>query len=307
MNSVLKNNAGYDLKHLFIGSEGTLGVITRLVLRLLPAPRSQSTALLSLPDFSAVAQLLALADRDLGGQLSAFEVMWQDYYEFILTRSTQAPPLAMGQPFYVLLESLGGDTRRDGALLEDVLQRAVEAGLVSDAVIAKSESERLALWAIRDDVASLMTVSPMFMFDVSLPIKHMPDYLQGLRRALADGWQDARLYVFGHLGDGNLHLAIQAGPADGSHQAEVEALVYTPLHAYAGSISAEHGIGLEKRSWLKVSRTEEEIALMRQLKKALDPRGILNPGKIFLADEGAGHCLTINRRDRESRLAHAAG
>jgi FAD/FMN-containing dehydrogenase len=215
--------------------------------------------------------------------------MWQDYYDFILEHGQQAPPLATGQPFYVLLESLGGDAQRDSALLEAVLQQALEDGLVSDAIVAKSESERLALWAIRDDVASLMTVSPMFMFDVSLPIKYMPAYLDDLRQALAAGWRDARLYVFGHLGDGNLHLAIQAGPADGSHQADVEKLVYTPLQDYAGSISAEHGIGLEKLPWLNISRTDAEIALMRQLKQALDPRGILNPGKIFLADEGAGN------------------
>jgi len=286
MNGMLKNNAGYDLKHLFIGSEGTLGVITRLVLRLVPAPRSQSTALVSLPDFESVVRFLADTDAALGGQLSAFEVMWQAYFDFIVAQSESTPPLDAGQPFYVLLESLGGDPEADAARLEHALGTALNQGLLLDAVIAKSEQEREALWAIRDDVGTLMNESPMFMFDVSLPLKHMFDYVGRLESALESGWRDAQLFVFGHLGDGNLHLAIQAGPADGSDREQVESLVYSPLRAYAGSISAEHGIGLEKKPWLDVSRSDTEIALMRRLKQSLDPQGILNPGKIFDPEPG---------------------
>jgi len=286
LNGMLKNNAGYDLKHLFIGSEGTLGVITRLVLRLLPAPRSQSTALVSLPDFAAVGRFLTFADSALGGQLSAFEVMWQAYYDFIVAQSDATPPLDAGQPFYVLLESLGGDPQADAAKLEHALASAFDEGLLLDAVIAKSDQEREALWAIRDDVGTLMNEAPMFMFDVSLPLRHMPDYVGRLESGLRSGWQDARLFVFGHLGDGNLHVAVQAGPEDGSDRERVESLVYTPLRAYSGSISAEHGIGLEKKPWLDVSRSDTEISLMRRLKQSLDPHGILNPGKIFDLDPG---------------------
>ncbi len=286
LNGMLKNNAGYDLKQLFIGSEGTLGVITRLVLRLLPAPRSQSTALVSLPDFDAVARFLNFADGALGGQLSAFEVMWQAYYDFIVTRSKAAPPLDAGQPFYVLLESLGGDPDADTERLETALASALGQGLLLDAVIAKSEQERESLWAIRDDVGTLMNETPMFMFDVSLPLKHMRGYVQQLESGLQADWQDARLFVFGHLGDGNLHVAVQAGPEDGSDRERVEALVYSPLRAYSGSISAEHGIGLEKKPWLDVSRSDTEIALMRRLKHSFDPHGILNPGKIFDPEPG---------------------
>jgi FAD/FMN-containing dehydrogenase len=279
MNRMLKNNAGFDLKQLFIGSEGTLGVITRLVLRLVPAPRSQSTALVSAPDFAAVTGLLSHVDEALGGQLSAFEVMWGDYFDFIA--AGRSSPLPAGRPYYVLLESLGGDTQADTSRFEAVLADALDAGLIDDAVLAGSEQQRLSLWAIRDDVASLLALKPMFLFDVSLPIRHMAVYIGELRGALTACWPDSRLFVFGHLGDGNLHLGIQAGPADGAAREAVESLVYRPLADFGGSISAEHGIGLEKKAYLGISRTAGEIALMRQLKASLDPHGILNPGKVF--------------------------
>ena len=279
MNRMIKNNAGFDLKQLFIGSEGTLAVITRLVLRLVPAPRSQSTALVSAADFAAVTRLLSHVDEALGGQLSAFEVMWGDYFDFIA--GDGSPPLPAGRPFYVLLESLGGDAQADAARFEAVLAGALEQGMIDDAVLAASEQQRLSLWAIRDDVASLLELAPMFLFDVSLPIRHMAAYVSELRTALETSWPDGRLFVFGHLGDGNLHLGVQAGPADGAAREAVESLVYEPLAACGGSVSAEHGIGLEKKAYLGISRSAGEIALMRHLKQSLDPHGILNPGKVF--------------------------
>jgi len=280
LNSLLKNNAGYDLKQLFIGSEGTLGVITRLVLRLLPAPASQQTALLSAPDFASVVRLLGRLDRDLGGQLSAFELLWGNFYDF-MAEPLSTPPLPRGQPFYVLAESLGADPEYDQARFEQVLSDCLDERLGIDAVIAKSEQERRNIWAVRDDVVRLWELEPMFLFDVSLPIRAMQDYVSELEQALRERWPDAVFFVFGHLGDGNLHLSISAGPADGSARPAIEQLVYAPLGPLQGSISGEHGIGLEKKPYLSLCRSPDEIEVMKLLKRSLDPGNILNRGKIF--------------------------
>lgn len=280
LNGLLKNNAGYDLKQLFVGSEGTLGVITRLVLRLRPQPASQHTALAVVPDFGSMVSLLQKTDAALGGTLSAFEALWGEYYDFIVAAQGHAP-LPDGQPFYVLLEMLGADPEGDAERFADVLAAMMEEGLASDIVLAKSDGERERLWGVRDDVVQLLTLEPMFLFDVSLPLREMEAYTRRLRSALIAHWSDARLYIFGHLGDGNLHLGISAGTPDGAGREEVEALVYGPLEGYRGSVSAEHGIGLEKKPWLDRCRSAGEIALMRSLKRSLDPGNILNPGKIF--------------------------
>ena len=281
MNQMIKNNAGFDLKQLFIGSEGTLGVVTRLVLRLRARPRSQVTAFCALPGFDEVLAFLSHLDEALGGQLSAFEVIWDNAYQVLSGRPGDHPPLDAGHPFYVLLETLGGSPQRDEELLADALADALGQKLLEEAVLAKSQAEADAMWSIRDNVERFLELNPMFLFDVSLRRSDMESYLATLDDRLGAGWTEHDLYVFGHLGDGNLHLGIRAGPADGSDRKAVESCVYEPLSAVGGSISAEHGIGLEKKDWLSVSRSPEEIALMRILKQALDPRNILNPNKVI--------------------------
>lgn len=280
LNRMIKNNAGYDLKQLFIGSEGTLGVITRVVLRLAERPRSQDVAFVSLAGFDAVTGFLKHMDRALGGTLSAFEVMWREFYELVTTPpAASAPPLAHGSPYYVLVEALGADQQHDSARFVAALEAASEAGLITDAVIASSERECAAIWAMRDDVMQVARHGWPFTFDVSLPIVAMQDYVARVRAALAERWPAHHCWVFGHLGDGNLHLAIQTGNAE--NRGAVERIVYEPLAAIGGSVSAEHGVGLEKKPYLHLSRSPEEIALMRVLKNALDPANLLNPGKIF--------------------------
>jgi FAD/FMN-containing dehydrogenase len=282
MNQMLKNNAGYDLKQLFIGTEGTLGVVTRLVLRLVEAPKSQATALVAMTDFDQVTRFLSYVDGALSGTLSAYEVLWQDFYDFVCGRTPAIrPPLASVHPYYVVVEALGSDQVRDAERFESVLSGAFEKGLVADAVVAKSQAERDAIWAIRDDVVQLLALKPVFLFDVSLPIRDVEAYIQAVRQQLTEAWPDQRLLVFGHLGDGNIHLAISAGPESGEARAEVEHIVYAPLGDLGGSVSAEHGIGLEKKPYLSWCRTDAEIELMKSMKRTLDPNGILNPGKIF--------------------------
>ncbi|HEX4077738.1 MAG TPA: FAD-binding oxidoreductase [Rhizomicrobium sp.] len=285
LNRLLKNNAGYDLKQLFIGTEGTLGIVTRAVLRLRPRPQSSAVAFAAVDTFAVLPRLLRHVERDLSGGLSAFEVMWEDFYRLVTTAPAKGrAPIGYGHPYYVLIEQLGSDADSDMARFERVLGETLEQGIVADAVIAKSQGERSAIWSLRDDVGQCARNRPIFTFDVSLPIVEMESYVETVRLQLNARWADkATLMVFGHVGDCNLHLI--TGVGDGSPDARhaVESVIYGALEGRCGSVSAEHGIGLEKREYLALSRSEAEIALMRQLKRALDPRNILNPGKIFEA------------------------
>jgi FAD/FMN-containing dehydrogenase len=295
LNRLIKNNTGYDLKQLFIGSEGTLGVVTRAVLRLRPKPASQNVGFVAVERFDDLPRLLRHMERTLGGTLSAFEVMWSDFYQLVTSPPAQGrAPLPYGHPFYVLVEAMGGEQDEDSARFERALMAALEAGEIADAVIAKSQGECRQMWALRDDVGQLARHWPFFTFDVSLAIADMAAYVAEVREVLAARWPEMKLMVFGHLGDGNLHLIPSVGDGSEAARHAVEAIIYGALRQIGGSISAEHGIGLEKRAYLPWSRSPEELALMRVMKVALDPRGILNPGKIFeitlarIAGEGGG-------------------
>jgi len=281
LNRMLKNNAGYDLKQLFIGSEGTLGVVTRAELRLVARTRSQETMLAAVPTFDALTELLGRLDSGLGGQLSAFEAMWGNYYDYNTAPPAQnAAPLARGAPFYAIAETLGGDPEPDRARLERVLSEALEEGVITDVTLASSETERRAIWNIREDVWQVKNIAPLLTFDVSLPIENMNDYVSEVTRSVRAFAGQNRAFVFGHMADGNLHIVVAAGD-DAVTRSKIEDMVYRPLAAIDGSVSAEHGIGLEKRAYLSLSRSAAEIATMRLLKRALDPKGILNPGKVF--------------------------
>ncbi len=284
MNRLLKNNAGYDLKQLFIGTEGTLGIITRAVLRLRPALRSRNTAFVAVDDYSNVPELLKSLGSSLGGNLTAFEVLWEDFYNTVVVeRDRHAPPVEAGHPWYVLIEARGGKQEDDAERFEAALEDALEARLIVDAAIASGAKQREAMWAIRDDIDGLAEIlDPVMAFDVSLPIAHTADYVTAVKKRLNERWPETfRGTSFGHLGDNNLHFLLTVGSADHDEQREVMQIVYDELRPYRGSISAEHGVGLEKRAFLGVTRNDTEVALMRALKKALDSKGLLNPGRIF--------------------------
>ena len=287
LKGVIKNNTGYDLKQLFIGSEGTLGIVTRAVLRLRPLPRSRNTALVAINHFDHLGRFLRDMDSALGGTLSAFEVMWNDFYRLIVgDGDNHGQPLQSSHGFYVLIESTGGHEEADKSRFEGALEKALEQELMVDAVIAQSKQQREDLWAIRDDIEGLVKgLFPPITFDISLGIAQMDDYVEEVRQQLTERWPDSRMVVFGHLGDGNIHLVLTVGSLEENEVHAVETIVYEALGRRQGVISAEHGIGLEKREYLKHSRSTEEIALMKTIKQALDPKGILNPGKIFVQHE----------------------
>jgi FAD/FMN-containing dehydrogenase len=283
MNRMIKNNAAYDLKQLFIGTEGTLGVVTRVVLRLREAPRSKQTAMVACSKFSDVTALLKHMDASLGGALSAFEVMWNEFYRLVTTPPAKGTaPIPQDHPYYVLIESSGGDEARDQAQFEESLGAAIESGMVADAIIATSKAQRDSLWALRDDVEQFFRLGMPVTFDISLPVGEMEAYVADILARLEKEWPAYRRFVFGHLGDGNLHIIV-AGPPSLDAKKGIEKCVYEPLAARSGSVSAEHGIGLEKQPWLPLSRNEAEIALMKQIKRSLDPNGILNPGRVLAA------------------------
>ena len=282
LNEMLKNNSGYDLKQLFIGTEGTLGFVTRAVLRLREKPKSTNTALLAVNSFTQVTQFLKHIDRGLGGNLSAFEVMWEDFYKQVTTEpALNSPPLSQGFPYYVLVESTGSNQQKDSEHFEELLEEALNLEIIEDAVVSKSDSDRSNLWAIRDDVEQHYQDGPVKMFDVSMPILSMEKYITDVHEKFSENWETYKCVVFGHLADGNLHVVSGVGSDDDESIRKMESCIYDPLKSIGGAVSAEHGIGLEKKDYLGISRTEIEIDIMRTLKKSLDPNNILNPGKVF--------------------------
>lgn len=278
MNQMIKNNAGYDLKQLFIGTEGTLGIVTRAVLRCREEVLTQPTALVGVADFDQLALFLKHADQGLKGNLSAFEVMWNDYYRLVTqSPATNTAPLADEYAYYVLVEGMGAEDQT----LTEMLNTALEQELIVDAVIAQSEAQRMDIWALRDDVEQVYQFAPTFLFDVSLRISVMEEYVAEVYHRLKTHLPEAKAFTLGHMGDGNIHFAIAPGDDDVATRKRMEACVYEPLSAIGGSVSAEHGVGLEKKPYLHLVRSEVEVGLMRTLKNALDPKGLLNPGKIF--------------------------
>ncbi|MDJ0700446.1 MAG: FAD-binding oxidoreductase [Woeseiaceae bacterium] len=279
-----KDTAGYDLKQLFIGSEGTLGIITGASLKLFPPPGDTQVALLGLDAAERAVELLAQLRTRLGDSIQAFELIGDRPIRWVERHIPGASlPFSERHRWYALIEAAAAD----GDALQSHLLRALESGAVTDVVVAKNESEAEALWRIRHSISEAeKQEGACLKHDISVPIGAMADFLRRGEKLLADLCPDARLVAFGHVGDGNLHynVAQPAGGDAGAFLARTEVIsgaVYDLVRDLGGSISAEHGIGTLKKAWMHKYADPVEIDLMRTLKQALDPGNLLNPGKVI--------------------------
>lgn len=270
LNRAKKDNTGYDLTQLMIGSEGTLGIITRLVLRLCPKPAETHTALCALHSFDAAIKLLHRAQSQI--KVSAFEAMWPDYFN--LSAKLEGGSFFAETPAVVLLIEAEES-------LDSFLEDAFEDEIISDALLAQSLSEAKSFWAVREGERLWQKLPDQLNFDVSVSLSEMDDFVSQARSDIIEKYPNAHVLVFGHIGDGNLHIVVHVSDITDAIANEIDQIVYGHVRTRNGSISAEHGIGLLKKHWLQYSRDQVEIETMKAIKLALDPNGILNPGKIF--------------------------
>lgn len=278
---MLKNNTGYDLKQFFIGAEGTLGVITRVLLRLRPLPQAKATALVALPGFDQALAVLQRMQGRFGNSVAAFELMWDNFVQASVQWQQLQAPFAERHPLLALIDVDGKDETSLCEAVEATLGDAMEAGEVLDAVIAQSQTQARTLWKLREAPAELNTqMHPPVNFDVSLPQAEIGRFAAAIQAAFDVRWPGHHTLFFGHVGDGNLHVSTDGATVGGACEA-VEAELYRVVGAFHGSVSAEHGIGLHKKPFLALSRTPQELAAMRAIKAALDPLGLMNPGKVF--------------------------
>jgi len=283
-----KDNTGYDLKQIFIGSEGTLGIITAAVLKLFPLPRTTVTALVAAAAPAAAVELLSLLRETCGDRISAFEIISRRCVELVLAHIPGTrEPLAREHPWYVLAEL--AEASVDGTLpgeFERAMERAGERGLVPDAAIAASEAQRAALWRIRESIPEASrTDDLLYRHDISIPISRIPEFIVEAGAALERAYPGVRVICFGHLGDGNLHYNCfvpgrRRDDAAALASTDVNRTVLDVVRRYGGSFSAEHGIGQAKRADLARYKGALEVEMMRTLKRAFDPRNLMNPGKV---------------------------
>ena len=284
-----KDNTGYDLKQLFIGSEGTLGIITAAVLKLYPAVRSRTTAWVALPSTQAAVDLIGRMRGLCGDRLTGFELMSRQSVEFVLGHVAGCnDPFAEVHPWYVLIEL--SDTLLDAPLnemLENGLGEAFEQGEALDAVVAGNETQVAALWKMREGISEAQNhEGPSLKHDISVPVSSIPAFIETADQQLQAAFPGVRIVAYGHVGDGNLHYNISkpVGSEDAPFKAQAEAImhvIYDVTRAFAGSISAEHGLGQAKREAARRYKDPLELELMRTLKQALDPAGLMNPGKLL--------------------------
>ncbi|TYL45517.1 FAD-binding oxidoreductase [Nocardioides sp. BGMRC 2183] len=280
-----KDNTGYDLKQLFIGAEGTLGIVTAAVLRLFPATPRRATALLALESVEAATALLPLLRGVAGEQLTTWELISREALGLVLEHHPGArDPFDAEHRWYGLVELAGASADVD-VRLQDALEAAAEAGLLVDAVVAGSPQQRAALWVLREGVSEAQKIAGATLkHDVTLPTRALPDFVAQVGPRLRDALPGVRLVTYGHVGDGNLHYNLSAPVGDDAAlraaAPTLTRIVYDAVAGLGGSISAEHGVGVLKRDAAASYKSEVEVELMRTVKRALDPRGLMNPGKV---------------------------
>lgn len=284
LNKMLKNNTGYDWKELFVGSEGTLGVVTRVVLQLHARLEGIETALVALRSTQDAIQLLRRAGASLPGGLLAFEAMWREFMQVAIDHVGLKRAFADQHELVVLMEAPMGHSEHGREAFQHFLIQAMEDGLASDCLIAQSGSDRARFWSYRESVYEYVPkgMPRLINFDISIPLSRMAQAIDTFRAELPALYGDMIFVTFGHLADSNIHLnATRPGGLTSEMRKQIDDLVYAITARLGGSVSAEHGIGRSKRPYLALSRSAEELALMRTLKAALDPKGILSPGRVL--------------------------
>lgn len=284
-----KDNTGYDLKHLFIGAEGTLGIITAAVLKLFPMPRTRAVAWVALASAAEVINLLGNVRAACGERLTAFEIVGRPALELVLQHIARSvDPLRERAACYALIEL--SDPAADADLqtsLQGVLATEMEAGRIHDAVLAASDAQAQALWSLRENISEAQRLEGISIkHDIAVPISRIPDFLARTDAALCEAFPDVRIVAFGHAGDGNLHYNLSKPAATDNaafiaQTVAVNRIVHDIVHELGGSISAEHGLGQLKRDEITRYKSPVEMALMRSIKQALDPQGLMNPGKLL--------------------------
>lgn len=282
-NGLVKNNTGYDLRHLFIGSEGTLGLIVEATIALSPAPKNARVMLLAVARMTDVLSILIAFRSQV--TLNAFEFFDAGALRHVLAHSDLQPPFEREADYHVLLEyEAAGDADNDKALA--AFNSCSEAGLVTDGIVSSSERQSAELWQYRERISESITPATPYKNDIAVRVSQVPAFLERIDALIANVYPDFEIVWFGHIGDGNLHLNIlkpEDWPVD-KFKAECETVseqVLALVREFSGSISAEHGVGLLKKNQLHFTRSAEEIAAMRAIKQVFDPEGIMNPGKIF--------------------------
>ena len=289
LSGLRKDNTGYDLRDLFIGSEGTLGLITAATLKLYPLPAAVTTALASLDWLDAAVEFLGLAQSRLGASLTGFEVMNRFSLDLVRRHFPQLAQPLPGAGWTVLLEQSDNEGEAQAAQrFEALLETALERGLISDAAVASSLEQSKTMWHLREAIPLAQGLEGLnIKHDISVPISRIPTFVRATDEALERAVPGVRLVDFGHLGDGNLHYNVQAPVGMDAqrflaeHEARVNGIVYDAVMAHGGSISAEHGIGALKRDELARRKSPVALKLMRAVKQALDPHGRMNPGRVL--------------------------
>ncbi|CAN7254111.1 FAD-binding oxidoreductase [Acidovorax sp. LjRoot129] len=308
LRTLRKDNTGYDLRDLYIGSEGTLGVITAAVLKLFPLPAAQMVALVGVPTPEDALQLLVLAQQRVGASLTAFELLSDTCMQLVVHHVPGTRrPLAEASPWYVLLEVSVTGAEADAQVhaaqsMEGLLEAAIEQGVVTDAALSTTLAQFEALWALRENISEAQGAEgPTIKHDIALPISRIPEFIARTDAAVASTFPQVRQVTFGHLGDGNLHynaspaIPVTPGPLGAAAKAAFLALegplnqlVHDAVHDFGGSISAEHGLGVLRRDESARYKAPLELRLMHRIKAALDPEGLMNPAKL-LPQPAAGH------------------
>jgi FAD/FMN-containing dehydrogenase len=283
LKKLMKDNSGYDLKQLFIGSEGTLGIVTKVVLRLYRLPKTRYTSLAVSNNYQDVLNLLKIMEDKISSSLTGYELLWNNTYKQMVSDKTLYNKyLPDNYKYYVFIEYMGGDFENDYNLFESIILECIDKGVIDDAVIGKDDKEQVNIWGIREDVAVLADERKFDQqFDISIPVPLIGEIIDKISKELKDCEGVKTIFPFGHVADGNIHFIIGKDSDDNDLKSKINDIVYNNTQQVNGSISAEHGIGIDKKKYLIKSRSEDEIELMRLLKKSIDPKNILNPGRVI--------------------------